>query len=1023
MNQELPRDLPKPAGLRHRGSVGRTVGTFVVESLPDGRERWRPTDATTAEQRGQLERLLGSGIGGFARICDHKSGTSFERLAASPTLADHLKANNIPWRKAVEHVKHLFECLAACEREGLDPGPLTPKHISLASELHLRADPLLIQLCGGTPQTTGSTQPKLSRYLPPRQADGAPWDAAANRYVAGLILYRMLAGEDAFTQKSQGLRHALSQARQGAPPMAAAIVRQLPPGLHALVLRMLDPDPAQRPGSAAEVSQRLATFLRDGVQDTEDRSSRPTGVQKNIVSAKSFSQQSAISKPTATPPSTARKSSGLLLLIGAVAIGLSAAYLLIQSLPSAPPEPETPPRPPITAVTPLAPGQTGADTCQTCHPRQVHEWRRSVMGHSAKSPLFQALEMLIEEQVGRSDDCPHGAGILRRSDGVGACRDPQTGIAITGSGGALWCVNCHTPRENLDPKLAAWDGLSFAADRRRPLRDALPSGVMEGIDCGFCHQVKGPVAPGNESSGRYEGNPFWTSTQTGQRFSMRPEDFVGKPGIANSGYFLDPTIFLQGFGEPSEQLAGGVHRQLTDQRSREYLRSSEFCGSCHDVRIFGSDAIAARRGENFKRLRNAYSEWEAWAKTERAAGREPASCQDCHMSTYPGVCLPSDSVVDTPPASNTALARACPPGTTFSARAPGSYPEAGTATASAEGSTVTTHYFSGVDIPLASEFPDEWIEQHGLDAAGVPLGAAARRDILLGKTFRFEVDNPRRQGDQLQIPIVLENTGAGHRVPAGFSQEREFWVHLRVTDKAGDTVYEVGRIDRGDEDLRDKVFLRTNTDERVRDGQGRPLGVFGADVADGPDVPLWDPPPDHGGTAFRGRGLINLQNGFLRCVTCIGTIDREGRCQPLPGQETTRAGRFGDGNFDVDTGICTSNLFGENALFELYFPVGSLDASRGVIRGPDAIIDTRSAPPNVPLRYTYELATPGREGPFTVEARLMFRAFPPFLVRAFADYERRQAAAGLRPSGPLVTLDMLRRLEAIELHRVVTTVP
>ncbi len=35
------------------------------------------------------------------------------------------------------------------------------------------------------------------------------------------------------------------------------------------------------------------------------------------------------------------------------------------------------------------------------------------MAHAATSPLFQSLEQLITEQVGRSQDCPDGAGILR----------------------------------------------------------------------------------------------------------------------------------------------------------------------------------------------------------------------------------------------------------------------------------------------------------------------------------------------------------------------------------------------------------------------------------------------------------------------------------------------------------------------------------------------------------------------------------------------------------------------------------
>jgi hypothetical protein len=185
-------------------------------------------------------------------------------------------------------------------------------------------------------------------------------------------------------------------------------------------------------------------------------------------------------------------------------------------------------------------------------------------------------------------------------------------------------------------------------------------------------------------------------------------------------------------------------------------------------------------------------------------------------------------------------------------------------------------------------------------------------------------------------------------------------------------------------------------------------------VADGPDLPRWDPSPSLGGTRFRGRGLINFQNGFLRCVRCIGTIDSSGRCQPAPGQERHRAARYADADYDQDTGECRSNLRGLDALFETYFPVGALDARRGLLKGPDSIIDTRSAPPGRPLRYVYDLEAAGT-APFTVEARLMFRAFPPFLLRAFIDYEARQHRRGLRPSGPLVDRAALEQLELVEI--------
>lgn len=631
------------------------------------------------------------------------------------------------------------------------------------------------------------------------------------------------------------------------------------------------------------------------------------------------------------------------------------------------------------------------------------------MAHAVKSPLFNGLESLIEEQVGRDRDCPNGAGILRRAGSATACREPSGNRAITGSGGEHWCVNCHSPTEKLEGLLPPWEGRAGGDPRsRRPVRDLLGQRGIEGISCMFCHAVHGPVPRRGEARGGYEGNPTWTSFVTGAVFAMRPEDGRGLPGIGNSGYELRIEDFLLGRGAFGAKSAGA--HLYPPQSAKNYLRSSEFCGSCHDVRLFGTDTLGAAKGEHFKRLRNAYSEWAAWAETERRKGKSPASCQDCHMSAFPGVCEPGEGAADDP----------CPKGTRFVARAPGVYPEGAAASTSSAPGRVVTHSFSGVDLPLSREYPDLLLHEDTVDRNGIPLSPRRRRDMLLRATFRFALD-ARRSGVGIEIPIEIENVGAGHRVPAGFSQEREIWVHVTVRSGDGRVLYEAGRVDRVDEDLLDKEFVRVTTRDDVTDGFNRPLGVFGADVRDGRDVPLWQPPPELGGTSFRGKGLINFQNGFLRCVRCIGTVNASGRCEPLPGQNDHRAARFADGIYDLDTGSCSSNLSGANALFETYFPVGSLDASRGLVKGPDAIIDTRSLPPGVPLRYVYDLPLARSTGPLRVEARLLFRAFPPFLIKAFAAYEAEQARKGLRPSGPLVTFDMLKRLEVVEIARAERT--
>jgi hypothetical protein len=132
---------------------------------------------------------------------------------------------------------------------------------------------------------------------------------------------------------------------------------------------------------------------------------------------------------------------------------------------------------------------------------------------------------------------------------------------------------------------------------------------------------------------------------------------------------------------------------------------------------------------------------------------------------------------------------------------------------------------------------------------------------------------------------------------------------------------------------------------------------------------------------------------------------------------------YDDGVYDLDTGACQSNLRGDEALFETYFPVGGLDAERGVTKAPDAIVDTRSLPPGVPVQYAYVVGVKGRRGPFQVRAALHFRAFPPFLVRAFADYEARMVRQGKRRDGALITTDALSHLEIVDLAKQQVTVP
>jgi hypothetical protein len=976
-------------------------------------ELWLLDDARIARR---LVSLGGAGIGGFREprahpdLGDAPAGTWIERRAPGRTLEDLGKDARLPWREALAIGQDLARGLEACERAGLFPGPLRAEQVALdPSGAWFGAEPLVRAMVGA--EETGRATSPSARWTPPEQASGAPWDGAANRYVLGLVLYRLLAGSLPFG--GAGVRHAFEEQRAGAPPFEDANARELRPGVQALVLRLLDPARGSRPASAKEIAEACAELLSEGRTLLPPNAPLPLPLPLPLPQ----DPRAAGSKPS-LPRSGKGKGNGKgtgVRMVGWLPVGVGALLVLVALFSRARSPDASAREAALRPVAPVAPLRSaGAAECAPCHAREVGEWERSVMAHAAKSPLFGALESLVEEQVGHDEDCPGGAGVLR-SAGADVCRARGTGIALTGSGGERWCVNCHAPGDNLDHALVSWSAGSQRA--RAPTRDLLSPLAMEGISCAACHETIGPVAAHAAAVRGYEGNPTWLSATTGQVFVSRPEDGQGRPGIANSGYLLDPGSFLgssRGARARATESEPIVH-QRPSRATAAYLRSSEFCGACHDVRLFGSDAVSARtRGEHFKRLRNAYSEWRTWSDDEARHGRTAPGCQACHMSLYPGVCTPGSG------GGAGSITDECPAGTHFESRAPGALQQALTAPSSSALTPSASHYFTSVDIPLTDSLPDAYVDDRALDPSGLPLGLRARRDLLLRHTFRFGIGSVQHAGGALAIPIEIENTGAGHRVPAGFSQERETWVALTVKDARGSVVYEVGDVDRDREgretgDLRDKVFLRITTDDGVQDGRGRPLGLFGADVVDGPDVPRWSPSPSLGGTRFRGRGLINLQNGFLRCVRCIGRIDESGACQPGPDQGATRADRFTDGAYDPETGECRSNLQGGNELFETYFPVGALDAERGLAKAPDAIIDTRSAAPGVPLIYTYDLDVAGRTGPFSIEARLRFRSFPPYLVRAFAAYEASKGAQGLRPSGPQVVPSMLRRIEVTDL--------
>lgn len=108
------------------------------------------------------------------------------------------------------------------------------------------------------PGTTGVGGGKFA-YMAPEQARGGAVDRRSDVYSAGLVLQELLTGRRVFDQADPAEK--LEAVRAGAVPGLAGLRPDLSPGLHAVVRRMLAPDPDARFGRADEAEEAIRAEL------------------------------------------------------------------------------------------------------------------------------------------------------------------------------------------------------------------------------------------------------------------------------------------------------------------------------------------------------------------------------------------------------------------------------------------------------------------------------------------------------------------------------------------------------------------------------------------------------------------------------------------------------------------------------------------------------------------------------------------------------------------------------------------
>ncbi|MEA2746426.1 MAG: eukaryotic-like serine/threonine-protein kinase, partial [Myxococcales bacterium] len=215
----------------------------------------------------KLVQLGIEGVGGFdVGFGSDDEGAFALRRVPARTLDGLAKGERLEGLTALAKIRDLARALAACEKSAIFPAPMRPVDVVLSSagrtEAWFAAEGYVRALCGDAKTTSGTSSGPSPRWTPPEQASGAPWDNAANRYVLGLVAYRLVSGAHPFS--GIGLRDAMRAQASAPPPFDDDVARVLRPGTQSLILAMLDPDPSKRPRTAEELARRCEEIVREG---------------------------------------------------------------------------------------------------------------------------------------------------------------------------------------------------------------------------------------------------------------------------------------------------------------------------------------------------------------------------------------------------------------------------------------------------------------------------------------------------------------------------------------------------------------------------------------------------------------------------------------------------------------------------------------------------------------------------------------------------------------------------------------
>ena len=175
------------------------------------------------------------------------------------SLLDENEQLPVSWAAAIG--AQIARALDVAHKAGVVHRDLKPSNVMLGTDgivkvLDFGVGLILDDIDGGSRLTSSDVTVGTARYMAPEQAtQHATVTGAADLYALGCVLYEMLAGAPPFDGDS--MYEVMNRHIEQKPLPVRELRGDVPEALDAVITRLLEKDPADRPGTAAEVVELL----------------------------------------------------------------------------------------------------------------------------------------------------------------------------------------------------------------------------------------------------------------------------------------------------------------------------------------------------------------------------------------------------------------------------------------------------------------------------------------------------------------------------------------------------------------------------------------------------------------------------------------------------------------------------------------------------------------------------------------------------------------------------------------------